>query len=131
MSDRKLETASPPTGHNRIVLGILLMSLAMLVIPSIDAIAKFLTGIVSPGQVSWSRFIFQSLLLAPSALLAIWAIRRSGGPAPSITATAIGPIWAHAARGALISIATLLFLLASRSCRSPTPSRSSSSNRSC
>ena len=76
--------------------GVLLMVLGMLLLPGIDAIAKGLSGSVSPGQVAWSRFFFQSLILLPFAL-------RFGG-------LRVGrKLWVHAARGFLIALATLLF----------------------
>jgi S-adenosylmethionine uptake transporter len=76
--------------------GLLLMVLGMLLLPGIDAIAKGLSGSVSPGQVAWSRFFFQSLILLPFVL-------RFGG-------LRVGrKLWVHAARGFLIALATLLF----------------------
>ncbi len=43
--------------------GIFLMALATLVIPLSDAIAKYLSETLSVGFISWSRFVFGSLLL--------------------------------------------------------------------
>ena len=37
----------------------LLMLAAMLILPGIDAIAKWLSGAISSGQIAWSRFFFQ------------------------------------------------------------------------
>ena len=74
----------------------LLMISAMLMLPGIDAIAKWLAGSVSSGQVSWSRFLFQVVLMLPFFL-------RTRGP--WLTPT----IWLHAARGAMIASATLFF----------------------
>lgn len=73
-----------------------LMIVAMLMLPAIDAIAKWLSGAVSSGQVTWSRFFFQVIFMSP--LLA-----RTSGPwwTPSLAL--------HAARGALIALATLCF----------------------
>ena len=63
----------------------MLMVLGMLLLPGIDAIAKGLSGSVSPGQVAWSRFFFQSLILLPFVL-------RAGG-------LRVGrKLWVHAAR---------------------------------
>ena len=73
-----------------------MMIAAMLVLPGIDAIAKYLAGSVSSGQVTWSRFFFQTLLMLPF-------LAASRGP--WLTSTL--PL--HAARGALIALATLLF----------------------
>lgn len=76
--------------------GILLMVCGMLLLPGIDAIAKGLSGSVSPGQVAWSRFFFQVLMLLPFVLHAR-GLRVKGR------------LWIHAARGFLIALATLLF----------------------
>ena len=69
---------------------------AMLMLPGIDAIAKWLSGTVSSGQVTWSRFFFQIILMAPLLL-------KTRGPWLT---------WAlplHAARGMMIATATLFF----------------------
>jgi len=76
-----------------------LMLLAMLILPGIDAIAKWLSADISSGQVAWSRFLFQTLLMLPLFL-------RTRG---AIVTTAL-PL--HALRGALIALATLLFFTA-------------------
>lgn len=73
-----------------------MMVCAMLVLPGIDAIAKWLSASVSSGQVTWSRFFFQIFLMSPLLL-------RTRGP--WFTST----LWLHAARGAMIAFATLLF----------------------
>ena len=74
----------------------LMMIVAMLALPGIDAIAKWLSGSISSGQVTWSRFLFQIILMSPLLL-------RTRGPwlTPAL--------WLHAARGALIAFATLFF----------------------
>jgi len=77
----------------------LLMLAAMLILPGIDAIAKWLSGAISSGQIAWSRFFFQTLLMLPLFL-------RTRGP---ILTPAL-PL--HALRGALIALATLLFFSA-------------------
>ena len=45
--------------------GILLMVLAMLLLPGIDAIAKGLSATLPAGEITWSRFFFQCLFLLP------------------------------------------------------------------
>jgi len=72
------------------------MIVAMLALPGIDAIAKWLAGSVSSGQVTWSRFLFQIILMSPLLL-------TTRGPwlTPAL--------WLHAARGAMIAFATLFF----------------------
>ena len=76
-----------------------LMLLAMLILPGIDAIAKWLSSDISSGQVAWSRFFFQTLLMLPLFLRTRGAIVTPALPL-------------HALRGALIALATLLFFSA-------------------
>ena len=73
-----------------------MMIAAMLMLPGIDAIAKWLSGSISSGQVTWSRFLFQIILMSPLLL-------RTRGPwlTPAL--------WLHAARGTMIALATLFF----------------------
>jgi drug/metabolite transporter (DMT)-like permease len=79
--------------------GMAFMVLAMLMLPGIDALAKHMSGSISAGQAAWARFFFQAMLLAP---FVVWQGRLKRD----------GAIWAHAARGFLISVATLLFFSA-------------------
>ena len=88
------------SGDRQVEFGILLMVIGMLLIPGIDAIAKFLSDSVPPGQVAWSRFLFQSLYLLPFVLL-------GGGPRSN---RALGrDLGLQALRGMLIALATLFF----------------------
>ncbi|MFT4608616.1 MAG: S-adenosylmethionine uptake transporter, partial [Chitinophagales bacterium] len=73
-----------------------MMIVAMLFLPGIDAIAKWLSGSIEAGQVTWSRFFFQVIFMAPLLL------RTSG---PWFTKA----LYLHALRGAFIAFATLLF----------------------
>ena len=75
----------------------LMMIVAMLILPGIDAIAKWLSSSISPGQATWARFFFQLVLLLPLFL-------RCRGASTPTSVMAL-----HAARGSLIAIATLLF----------------------
>ncbi len=78
-----------------------LMIAAMLIMPGIDAIAKGVSDTVSSGQVTWSRFFFQTVILIPFVI-------RYGG-------LGVGrKIWGHAARGFLIGFATLMFFTSLR-----------------
>jgi len=72
------------------------MILAMLMLPGIDAMAKLVSGSISSGQAAWARFFFQVLLLAPFVL---WQRQLKWD----------ANLWAHAARGVLIALATVLF----------------------
>jgi S-adenosylmethionine uptake transporter len=76
--------------------GLLLMALAMLILPGIDGITKYLSDSISPGEIAWSRFFFQTLFLLPVVL-------RGGS-------LRVGPrLWVHGARGVLIALGTLMF----------------------
>jgi len=82
--------------YNATARAMLMMIVAMLALPGIDAIAKWLAGSISSGQVTWSRFFFQIILMSPLLL-------KTRGPwlTPAL--------WLHAARGAMIAFATLFF----------------------
>lgn len=82
--------------NNVTARAMIMMIVAMLALPGIDAIAKWLAGSVSPGQVTWSRFFFQIIIMSPLLL------RTSG---PWFTKS----LFLHAARGAMIAFATLFF----------------------
>ena len=69
---------------------------AMLALPGIDAIAKWLAGSISSGQVTMSRFLFQVLLMLPLLI----RIREPWQ---------VSDLWLHASRGFFIAMATLLF----------------------
>ena len=72
------------------------MILAMLMLPCIDAIAKWLSDSISAGQVTWFRFLLQTLFMLPLFL-------KIRGP------WIISSLWLHAIRGVLLVGATLLF----------------------
>ena len=77
----------------------LLMVGAMLLLPAIDAIAKYLSASISAGQVTWSRFAFQSLFMLPLALR-VWR----HAPRTNFAVNAL--------RGALLALTTLFFFAA-------------------
>ncbi|HUS95845.1 MAG TPA: DMT family transporter [Hyphomicrobiaceae bacterium] len=65
----KPSLATPPAAtQGTPVLGMLLLVAAMLLIPVMDGIAKFLTGALPPLQVVWARYFFHLLLLLPLVL---------------------------------------------------------------
>ena len=82
--------------NNTTARAMAMMIAAMLMLPGIDAIAKWLSGAVSSGQVTWSRFFFQVIFMTPL----LWWARG-----PWLTRNL--PL--HAVRGALIAGATLFF----------------------
>ena len=88
-----------PAAQRSPELGMGLMTLAMLMVPGIDAIAKLLSATLAPGQVAWGRFVFQTALLLP-VMLVLRA--RIGTAQPGI----------HAVRGTLLAAAILLLFWA-------------------
>ncbi|MEM7562589.1 MAG: DMT family transporter [Pseudomonadota bacterium] len=81
---------------NRTSSAMVMLISAMLMLPAMDAIAKWLAGSVEAGQVTWSRFFFQVIFMSPLLL-------RTSGPWWNRN------LLLHAARGTLIAMATLFF----------------------
>jgi drug/metabolite transporter (DMT)-like permease len=67
MNERR-EAMTSRAAASRPLLGIALMSVAMLVVPSCDAIAKLLTADLTPIFISWARYAAGSLMAFPVAL---------------------------------------------------------------
>lgn len=85
-----------------IVLGLTLMISSTLIVPIMDVIAKYVGEQGVPAlQVGWFRFAVQAAILVP-ILLMVAPVRALWPKRP----------WLAAARGALISIATVLFFTA-------------------
>lgn len=78
------------------------MVIAVLLLPGIDAIAKYLSGSVSAGQVTWTRFVLQSLFLLPLCLRLPGALLQP-------------PLGLHLVRGALLALTTVLFFYSLKS----------------
>jgi drug/metabolite transporter (DMT)-like permease len=74
---------------------------AMIVLPGQDTVAKYLSDTVSPGQITWARFLLQVLLTLPFLLY----FQGAGGLAPN-------RIWPNVLRGVLIAASSLLFFTA-------------------
>ena len=71
--------------------------IAMLMLPGMDAIAKWLSGSISSGQVTCARFLFQGIFMLPLLLLwkrGLWVSKN---------------LLLHVMRGTLIAAATLFF----------------------
>ncbi len=83
--------------------GMALMAFAMMILPCMDAIAKFLavSGGMSPGQVSFYRFFFQLVWTLP-LLITVAGASAFKAKRP----------WMNLLRGALHGAATLLFFTA-------------------
>lgn len=94
-----MTAASGRPGRSETETGMLLMALAMLTLPCIDAIAKHTGERLPSAEIALARFVVQSLILLP-------LLRRGD------LRTALSAWPAHAARGALIAGATILFFTA-------------------
>jgi len=55
-----------------VLLGLALMAAAMLLVPTVDGIAKALSAAHSPLYISWARYAFSCVFVLP------WAIGRRG-----------------------------------------------------
>jgi len=62
--------APRPDGRRATALGIALMAAAMLIVPSSDAIAKYLSGAHSPAFLSWARYVAALGFLLPVVIVA-------------------------------------------------------------
>jgi multidrug transporter EmrE-like cation transporter len=92
----------PPKSRPRPLIGVALMLMAMMLLPYLDVVAKFLGQQGMPVmQIVWARMAFGTLLTLPFVL-------RHGGPA------AIRPDqpWYHTLRAVLLIAATFLFFTA-------------------
>ena len=87
--------------HAALVRGLGLMTLAMLILPVMDAIAKLLSETVAPGQITLARFGFQTLFTLPLVVAA-----------QGWNALLPNRILGNAARGALLAVGSVLFFLA-------------------
>ena len=86
-----------------VMQGVVLMAIAMLLLPGMDAIAKYMANFVgmSPGQVTFYRFFFQVLCTIPLVFLAGGRdMLRPKRP------------WMNLLRGAIHGAASLLFFAA-------------------
>lgn len=94
--------ASDAGGDRDAFVGVALMAAAMIFIPGIDAVAKYVGGQGVPAlQIAWSRFLFQIMLVAPIVLIVV----------------GVAGLWPkHLAlvtlRGALMGFATFFFFTA-------------------
>ncbi|TWF54187.1 DMT family transporter [Neorhizobium alkalisoli] len=82
--------------------GMAIMATCMIILPLMDAIAKYMATFeaMSPGQVTFYRFLFQFLCLLPLALAAPAALFRAKRP------------WMNLFRGMLHAAASLMFFTA-------------------
>lgn len=94
-------STSAPSQSSSAALGITLMSVAMLTIPILDGIAKYLSASHSPLFISWARYAAACLFALP------WAIARFGWrdflPREELPAHALRTFFAAAAMTAFFS----------------------------
>ena len=101
-----LPAASAATGIDRneqraVLRGLVYVTLAMIVLPGQDTIAKFVAGAVSVGVIAWARFLMQSLFMLPFVLY----FQGTRGLIPN-------RLWPNVIRGALIAASSTLFFTA-------------------
>lgn len=92
---------SPSTNENPLQ-GMAIMAVCMIILPLMDAIAKYMATFesMSPGQVTFYRFLFQLVCLLPLAILGGSKLMEAKRP------------WMNLLRGALHGAASLMFFAA-------------------
>ncbi len=98
-----MQTATADHLRQHIMQGMGLMAFAMIILPGMDAIAKYLStyGGMSPGQVTFYRFFFQLVCTLP-LLLSVMGRDAFRAKRP----------WLNILRGVLHGAASLLFFIA-------------------
>lgn len=91
-----------PASTDSSVKGMALMAGCMIVLPMMDAIAKYMATFetMSPGQVTFYRFFFQLVVLAPLFFMTVGSLKAVRRP------------WMNLLRGALHASASLMFFTA-------------------
>ena len=84
-----------------IVRGLGLVTLAMILLPGQDTIAKYISDSVSPASISWARFFLQSLFTLPFILY----FQGARGLVPN-------RLWMNVLRGALVAVSSTAFFAA-------------------
>ena len=83
---------------SQILAGILIMALAMVTLPAMDAIAKHLTDTLSPILIAWGRFAFQMAIIVPLAIM-VHGVRSLWPANPCL----------HFWRGLVMGLSTMAF----------------------
>jgi len=98
-------TAQAPAARSEeqgaVLRGLGLCTIAMVLLPGQDIIAKYISGTVSAGALSWVRFFLQSLFTLPFILY----LQGPRGLVPN-------RLWPNVLRGALIATSSTLFFAA-------------------
>lgn len=95
------QVGETPAAEQNSLTALLLMSSAMLVVPVMDIIAKYLSAELHPLQITFGRFVFQFLFCLLFAAV-LWRMPRPGGTQPVI----------NYLRGVLLAAASLCFFIA-------------------
>ncbi|MGO7428242.1 EamA/RhaT family transporter, partial [Rhizobium ruizarguesonis] len=103
MASSSQESAAMSEPHQNSLQGMAIMSGAMLILPTMDAIAKYMATFeaMSPGQVTFYRFFFQIACTLP-ILFALFGPKALSAKRP----------WMNLLRGVLHGAASLLFFVA-------------------
>src|SRR5688500_755624 len=101
MSTVASRIAAPTRAEGHVLRGLGFVLLAMILLPGQDAVAKYISDVVSPGQINWARFLLQTLFTLPFLM---WF----QGPAGLVP----NRLWPNVVRGALIATSSLLFFTA-------------------
>lgn len=94
----KRKSCGGGAGENRHERGMVLMLGSVLLLPAMDAVAKLLSAQMAIGQVSFVRFLLQTLLLCPAALM----LRSGWRQVPGLSFRAVLKL---VAAGALVAAA--------------------------
>lgn len=94
--------STTPASSDRSVKGMALMAFCMIILPMMDAIAKYMATFetMSPGQVTFYRFFVQLVVLAPLFFWTVGSFSKVQRP------------WMNMLRGALHAAASLMFFTA-------------------
>lgn len=87
--------------RSAVLRGLGLVVVAMILLPGQDAVAKYISGTVSPGQITWTRFLLQTLFMLPFVIY----FQGAAGLLPN-------RLWPNVLRGALIATSSMLFFAA-------------------
>ena len=101
LPDTSLPAAANDRDRAAILRGLGYVTLAMVVLPAQDAVAKYISDVASPGIIGWARFLMQSLFALPFVLY----FQGTAGLMPN-------RLWPNAVRGVLIAASSTMFFIA-------------------
>src|SRR4051812_33585881 len=100
-----MTAASLTASHHRPIFGAALMLCALAMLPGMDAIAKHLSQSLPTTEVTWGRFLFYVIAIAPLAFGRFgWRAVRPARPGLQIVR---GLLFAGSAYAFFLSIATM------------------------